>query len=382
MSGTLNPLLRQGYEDDPRYALGPQNQLGPTLADAWSSNVAQAGDWVAQQRAISEQRGLWGPGGITPAGVQDAAGQVAMNTLLSTTAPGFRAYHGSPHNLDQFSSKYIGTGEGAQAYSHGLYFAGDEAIGRYYRDSLSTWDNKIGQRINEVTGLNNLDPADLQAVQQIAMGSGLPVDQAARMIAARSVALRKIDAGPMTDPKPTLEKLVDAIRADKNAGHMYEVNINAEPEHFLDWDKPLTEQHPNVQAALSKLNIPNADKPHVTGQAAYHHLVGEGLLERDMIQKMLRDKRASGDTRDFSDMEQRLLELQHPQAAASATLMREGIPGVRYLDSNSRAMGAGKDTRNTVVFDDKLIELIRKYGIAAVLGGGAAAGAAGGQPGT
>jgi hypothetical protein len=25
-------------------------------------------------------------------------------------------------------------------------------------------------------------------------------------------------------------------------GHMYEVNIRADPSHFLDWDKPLSEQ--------------------------------------------------------------------------------------------------------------------------------------------
>ena len=31
---------------------------------------------------------------------------------------------------------------------------------------------------------------------------------------------------------------------------MYEVSINADPEHFLDWDKPLSEQHPKVQEAF------------------------------------------------------------------------------------------------------------------------------------
>jgi hypothetical protein len=35
---------------------------------------------------------------------------------------GIKAYHGSPHDFDQFSMSKIGTGEGAQAYGHGLYF--------------------------------------------------------------------------------------------------------------------------------------------------------------------------------------------------------------------------------------------------------------------
>ena len=29
---------------------------------------------------------------------------------------------------------------------------------------------------------------------------------------------------------------------------MYEVNVIADPAKFLDWDKPLSEQHPDVQA--------------------------------------------------------------------------------------------------------------------------------------
>ena len=32
----------------------------------------------------------------------------------------------------------IGTGEGAQAYGHGLYFAGNEGVARSYRDALSS----------------------------------------------------------------------------------------------------------------------------------------------------------------------------------------------------------------------------------------------------
>ena len=43
-------------------------------------------------------------------------------------------------------------------------------------------------------------------------------------------------------------------------------------------------------------------------------------------------------------------------------LGRLGIPGVKYLDASSRGVGEG--TRNYVVFDDRLISIVRKYGIA------------------
>lgn len=37
------------------------------------------------------------------------------------------------------------------------------------------------------------------------------------------------------------------------------------------------------------------------------------------------------------------------------------ISGVRYLDEGSR--GAGEGSRNYVVFDDKLVDIARKYGL-------------------
>ena len=55
-------------------------------------------------------------------------------------------------------------------------------------------------------------------------------------------------------------------------------------------------------------------------------------------------------------------ELLDPAAPnRSAGLLQEGIPGIRYLDAGSR--GAGDGSRNYVVFDDKLISILRKYGM-------------------
>ena len=51
-------------------------------------------------------------------------------------APGFTAYHGSPHAFDQFDLSKIGTGEGAQAYWHGIYLADDEPTAAMYREIL------------------------------------------------------------------------------------------------------------------------------------------------------------------------------------------------------------------------------------------------------
>jgi hypothetical protein len=54
----------------------------------------------------------------------------------------------------------------------------------------------------------------------------------------------------------------------------------------------------------------------------------------------------------------------------SQMLRDRGIPGIRYFDQGSRA-GGGQGTRNYVVFDDKLIDILKKYGLAGLVASGA-----------
>jgi len=49
-------------------------------------------------------------------------------------------------------------------------------------------------------------------------------------------------------------------------------------------------------------------------------------------------------------------------AAGTALLKNAGVRGIKYLDQGSR--GTGQGTNNYVVFDDSLIDILRKYGIA------------------
>jgi hypothetical protein len=136
---------------------------------------------------------------------------------------------------------------------------------------------------------------------------------------------------------------------------MYEVNINASPDDFLDWDKPLSEQSEKVRGAAEKLNIPNAHRPHVTGSAAFFHKAGEAV--------------ESGKVRPGNDA---------GKLEASEAWREQGIPGIRYLDQGSR--GAGEGSRNYVVFDEKLISILRKYGLLGAAGLGGAAYATGDDP--
>lgn len=47
------------------------------------------------------------------------------------------AYHGTPHTVDKFTTQKIGTGEGAQAFGWGMYFAGNKEVADFYRDAVA-----------------------------------------------------------------------------------------------------------------------------------------------------------------------------------------------------------------------------------------------------
>src|SRR5262249_27705150 len=128
-------------------------------------------------------------------------------------------------------------------------------------------------------------------------------------------------------------------------GRMYEVNINADPEALLDWDKPLSEQSQHVQNILKQFGLYG---PRKTATGAIYDPAGSVAYDA--------------------------LASRGNDVAASSALREAGIPGIKYLDQASRAAGEG--TRNYVMFDDALIDIMRKYGLVPpiVLGG-----AAGGQ---
>src|SRR4030095_5667329 len=67
-------------------------------------------------------------------------GKTALE-LLKDEFGGIKAYHGSPYDFERFDPSRIGTGEGAQAYGHGLYFAEAEPVAESY---LKTPDWRYG----------------------------------------------------------------------------------------------------------------------------------------------------------------------------------------------------------------------------------------------
>ena len=263
---------------------------------------------------------------------------------------GFTAYHGSPHDFDRFSMDKIGTGEGAQAYGHGLYFAENEGVAGAYKKQLT-------DRTNFVRPDGSLWSADgLEHMNVRATAYRGDIDGAI----AKARALAADDSPVAGHAQRDLEKLL-ALRASggvkPNPGRMYEVRINADPEDFLDWDKPLSQQSKPVRDAVKELR-PDEQTVRMISDLEAKEASGAGNYASRMLLARLKKRFGSHaveqDVRGSSIMS---------DERAAALLRDSGIPGIRYLDQGSR--GAGEGSRNYVLFRDDIIEIVKKYGIAA-----------------
>ena len=354
-----------------RALLGPSNPVnipGQVHEGVDKARGAYAGgDWGGVASGIGQAALAVAPFPYVPRGVRPGKPHVAAEIPVPRTEvpppqvaaipdpmpsqPGIRAYHGSPHNFDRFDSSKIGTGEGAQAFGHGLYFAENEGVAKAYRDQLSDYSDAV-----RWMGAEPPSPAQKSLIDQLKgtgpSGRGMTVD-ALRNDLIRTRRHFEADArGDLPfSPSPDGAKQLAKTEADlaeldrmrpmidvRQPGHMYEVNINARPEQFVDWDLPMRGQSPTAQAAIRNLEKDYADSYLMKNDQTFgDHFSGYQTNDPGLIQK-LRDG---------------------------------GAAGIRYKDRASR--GADGGSSNYVVFDDKLISILRKYGLAGPAALGAAA---------
>ena len=277
------------------------------------------------------------------------------------------AWHGSPHRFDEFSMDSIGTGEGAQAYGHGLYFADSEDVAKGYRDNLKDWDS--------IFEMNN-QLAELQSEIDGASGAKLKklVSEYEQVAEARELA--------MNDP-----------------GALYRTEIDVTPESLLDWDKPLSEQSDHIKSEFAKYaderGMAQETRDQFRGEQIYERLGssidperGRGLLLDKNIKGI---KYLDGDSRHptqaEADIANEIRDLEKRRELGSFMQGTDGVPdlngSIGSLDgdiaSRRQALKEMEDARqssNYVIFDDSLINIAERGNADPRLLAGTAAGTA------
>jgi hypothetical protein len=322
------------------------------------------------------------------------------------------AYHGTPHKFEgEFLEQYIGSGEGAQAYGYGFYFAGNRGVAEYYRKTLARLPTI---RIDGVpvhvefssAWLFSKDPRKmvLQRLAQNArvyfdLGKNAPASEIvedtqrdivasieANLIAAEEgPEFSRVSSGRIAN---SLMNQLDALKALKAEGKItfepsgciLEVDI-PEDDELLDWDKLLSEQSRRVQEAVRKMGLIRVYEYRVQ-QSSYvygstqpfsewqvvEYKDGRGTGARELaVSKEAAEKlaekfaeKAKNFVRDMSGHQayHELASQEGSEKKASKMLLDFGIPGLRYLDQGSR--GSGRGTHNYVIWDANRIKITKR----------------------
>jgi len=354
------PGIRQASEAlqgfigfDPRYSV--MDPEAESLASAYRSGESAS--------VISDLVGALSP--FAYASAMSKASQIpGMAELI--------AYHGSPHKFKKFDASKIGTGEGAQAFGHGLYFAENPEVAKNYAFGLA---NK--QAAKELTKLSKSPDIVDQAA-------------AARVFYDDAGIKEFITAKNKNLSKNEIDKIVSSSaekyqKLQSEISSFYKVDIPDEKiAQMLDWDKPISKQK-NVMDALrseaearvkTKLlpeiinKIGSKGLPQKQSGDWMADLFGSGntniainkRIDEQAAQELSKMDLSSLVSKEMDSMKpanmtwemtgkqfyELMSKMQGSPERASAILKNQGVPGIRYFDEGSR--GTGKGTSNFVVF--------------------------------
>lgn len=306
--------------------------------------------------------------------LKEGKGPTAENPVAvvppTETEPGIIAFHGSGADFDQFSLEKIGTGEGAQAYGYGLYFTDSEDIAKFYRDAISAGQTKIpyggaedaAQAIPE-----NIPYLDVDGYRSYLMGDAEEVISSIltkqhfnlmpeqRIIDANLDVLEKNgvlnikmrDGSFVTLLRTQSGDQFTATPVKEKTGKIYKVGLAPKPEDMIDYQTTFADQPQKVQDALKAI-----------GYEVEENIDLAMRRPMPMVLDSLKGK-IIGDVREGAQAPDR------PDKILSEKLLEQGIPGIKYRAAGSRAanIDAADAEMNYVIFDDKAIKILEKYGI-------------------
>ena len=311
----------------------------------------------------------------------DQKGNIAKVEPPTETQPGIIAFHGSGADFDEFRLDKIGTGEGNQAFGYGLYFTDSEDIGKFYKNQILKTQNV--EYKGKPIKFNNPDDRDILDKELIVQG--LVRD---RILGGKFNSQEAIDS-VINQLEQTIENSYDlsqpldvisqegynslvadldyakTLKADDfnyQEGKLYKVAIQPKPEELLDYDKPLSEQPKNVQDFYK--NFKNSE----LGKLANESLNGEldrvtnptgeriyGYVVEGAAGKIFGDNPSR-------ELVKQVQKNKDDYKLVTEELLKSNIKGLKFK-SGQLSNIADSDATNFVIFDDKLINILEKYGI-------------------
>jgi hypothetical protein len=200
--------------------------------------------------------------------------QQQQDMALAFAAP--IAYHGSPHSFNKFDIAKVGTGEGNQAFGHGMYFAENKDIAKSYMPNFSE-----RQAEARMFGSKDIDDAIRKAREELDY-----------------VTRNKAPTATVNEVKQEIAQLEFKKSGKSGSGALYKVDIpDRKVAKMVDYDEPIKNQHKAVKDFAIKQGLLLDD------------------LGFDLIQKVGRDK------------------------AGSDAMRAAGIPGIKYTDQMNRVGG-------------------------------------------
>ena len=317
--------------------LVPIGRAAAPAAEAATMAAGRAGERVASRVVpqVMERGGL-------PA---EMLGAMAQGTQSPATV-----YHGTPHLFSRFDSSKIGTGEGNQSFGYGLYLAENPEVAQQY--------SRIGQ-IAEIDGVPVSGTGSRFSNAEAAKNLGINQSSLDRLALSNfdvGKTLKELDdeyaaattAGDKAFVMQQIGDLKRIMKSDVNvkAGNLMQVDLPDEQiARMLDWDKPLSEQAPEVQSAIfSDIDAAIAQ----TKQALATASPRRSPTTAAELEKLQRERSRLANLSGGDYYKQQSLGTISEQPNASNKLRQAGIPGIRFLDQGSR--GAGQGTSNFVVF--------------------------------
>jgi hypothetical protein len=353
--------------------VGQSNNLARSVSDNLQGLL---GPLAGIQAETARGQGVLGS---DPA-LQQAARDRQVAAVSNFLAPMATVWHGSPHKFSKFDASKIGTGEGAQAYGHGLYLAESPGVAESYKNALEAAPEIRNWRVGSIDlirggNYQNYSPRDSSSMAQarallaedflineanIALAfraGGIPSARAKmKEVAEQRAAMAAEDNPTLKIPLSVLSKNIDTSVFDvaPSTASLYKVDLpDSAIAKMLDWDKPLSQQPQEIMSIVQqKLKEQKYLGPNDNGPRQLKAALKAWKMEHGGMSETAMESLVGG--------RGNLLGATPEEVAQN--LNNIGIPGIRYLDGGSR--GAGTGTSNYVVFpgNEGLLTILERNG--------------------